>query len=49
MNDSRQTSADNNKSSIVKQRLIWLGIILAILAVIEIGYLIMRIANPQPF
>ncbi len=47
MADSRQPPGDNNKTSAkIKQRLIWLGISLAILAAVEIGYLIMRIARP---
>lgn len=49
MTDSSQPAPDgqNEKSSKIKRRLIWLGISLAIIAMLEIGNLIMRIANPS--
>ncbi len=48
MPDSSQLPPDDKQdiSNKVKKRLIWLGITLAILAAIEIGYLITRIAHP---
>jgi uncharacterized ion transporter superfamily protein YfcC len=52
MAESSQTSHPNNqedkqeKSRKVKLRLIWLGIALAIFGVIDVGYLIYRIAHP---
>jgi hypothetical protein len=49
MTDSRQPAPDSKKekSNKIKRRLIWLGITLAILAALEIGDLIMRIAKPR--
>lgn len=49
MTDSKSTPpGDREKNSNkIKNRLIWLGIVLAILAVLEVGNLIYRIAHPS--
>jgi hypothetical protein len=55
MTESSQPSPPNNqedqqeKSRRVKKRLIWLGIILAILGAIDVGYLIKNVISPSFF
>lgn len=38
-----------DKSGKIRKRLIWLGIILAILGIFEIGYMIKSIVSPASF
>lgn len=38
---------NQEKSSRVKQKLIWLGIALAIFGALDVGYLIYRVAHPS--
>ncbi len=49
MSDQEKLRPDDRqeKSNKVRQRLIWLGIGLAILAAVEIGNLALRIAHPS--
>ena len=51
MTDSNQPASDDQqgKSNKVRKRLIWLGIVLAILGIFEIGYMIKSIVSPPPF
>jgi hypothetical protein len=55
MTESSQPSLPNNledkqeKSRRIKQRLIWLGIALAIIGAIDVGYLIKNVISPSFF
>ena len=49
MTDSSQQSPEEKGKTThkIQQRLIWLGVVLAILGALEVGDLIMRIAHPS--
>ena len=46
-NRSDQAAAKAARSNLIKRRLIWLGITLAILAALEVSDLVMRVAHPS--